>query len=236
MNSRDTGPILDSDLLLRTRLRRGLSQRQLARTIGLSAPVIARLEAGEGHGALHIWRLAALADALALPLTALFTSPTSQTPPADDDVHIEAALLSSRAHLRSEELAHGLDWTHARTDQALRALRERLAGTGALLYRNGNGWTITAREGILDRASERRLAAAQRARRGFRLDEAALLWQIAYNQLDAATARNPGRRMRQLLAQLLRAGLVERAGGTYHVSAPVHEFLEPRVRRHTPAR
>ena len=50
MNMRDTGVILDSELLLRTRLQRGLSQRQLARAISLSAPVIGRLEAGKGHG------------------------------------------------------------------------------------------------------------------------------------------------------------------------------------------
>jgi hypothetical protein len=56
---------------------------------------------------LHLWRLAALANALGLPLTALFVSATSQRAATDDDVRVEAALLSARAAKNSHTASTG---------------------------------------------------------------------------------------------------------------------------------
>jgi transcriptional regulator with XRE-family HTH domain len=217
--------LLDEDRLVQARLVHGLSQRGLARPVGVSAPVVGRWERGVGHGEIPLWRLRALTEALGLPLTALFVEHEQVGGDPADAIKVEAALAASRTYLLTEELALGLSWPTTRVRQALRHLAARHAESGLALHRTANGWTIRARVGVLDQIEESALAAARRVRRGIRIDEARLLWRVLQQPLDSRWEQRAAQRERKLLATLLHDGLVERRDGVYSVSEQVRAAL-----------
>lgn len=214
-------PLLSPPRLHRLRLEAGHSKRQLARLVGVSYPVIDRLEQGQGHGALTLRKLERLAAALAVHPAHLLQDETHPAVPGTDDLTVEAALATSPTFLRTDELARGLGWELARTHRALRQLRARLIGTGQDLRRTSNGWALSPRAELLADAQTAALERARIRRRKLNRRAADLLHQILHEQLPANFTQNLTNPDRVTLASLLKARLIEATPAGYRVTEQV---------------
>jgi transcriptional regulator with XRE-family HTH domain len=120
--------LLNADLCRRRRQELGLSHRELARRIGGSGTIIDRLEAGANHADLTLSYLHALADALAIRLENLLAG--DDTPKAGSDIEQLAGYLHDSGWAPKSAISELLDWTPARTEQAVAGLHAALACTG----------------------------------------------------------------------------------------------------------
>jgi transcriptional regulator with XRE-family HTH domain len=206
--------LLDIELIATLRLERSLSERAVARALGVSPPTVGRLEAGAGHRSLTIARLLQLAELLGAEPAALLTRPSPSLNETTPDEHkLQAALLASRHRVRTEELAEALGWTLQRTTSALRRLARSSASTGAALTRTGAGWQLGARDGVLTRSQRQRLERVRIRRHGLTLRQTSLMRAILDGQIDAEWERKASNADRVDLAVLLRAGYATRRQG-----------------------
>jgi transcriptional regulator with XRE-family HTH domain len=130
--------LLNADLCIRRRQELGLSQRELARRMGMTAAVIERVEAGTNHNDLPLAMVAALADALALEIRDLVTPDPPTREPADQDVEQLAGLLLDTGWIPQSAICELLGWTPERTSTTIDELDRRLDRTGLTVqHRNG---------------------------------------------------------------------------------------------------
>ncbi len=142
--------ILNTALIRQRQLELGISHRQLARRINVTATAVMALERGTNHHTLKLREVDDLARALSLPITSLIAEPAAAPPPAPDDVALEAALLSIRGRRRMIHIARMLGWPRQRVEAAAEALSQRLTHTGAVLENTDLGIQIRPRPGVLD--------------------------------------------------------------------------------------
>ncbi|WP_052666747.1 helix-turn-helix domain-containing protein [Nitriliruptor alkaliphilus] len=137
--------LLNADLCIRRRQELGLSQRELARRMGMTAAVIERIEAGTNHNDLPLAMVAALADALALDIRDMVTPDPPSREPSDQDVDQLAAFLFDTGWVPQSAICELLGWTPERTSTAIDELERRLDRTGlAVQHRNGQSRLLTA--------------------------------------------------------------------------------------------
>lgn len=220
--------LLDTTKLVELRHSRGLSQRAVARALGVSSPTVTRLEAGIGHEQVTLERLRRLAQALATTPRQLLATESGDSPAAEaDDVIVEAALTRSKTMIQTDELADGLAWTLRRTTLALRALEARLRGTGVTVRRTTNGWAIYAREDALTQTQLLELERARQGRRGLTISHARLLLRVLQDEIDARWEQHASNADRVTLASLLKAGYVRKDNSRYELTPPIAAALAP---------
>jgi transcriptional regulator with XRE-family HTH domain len=226
--------ILNADLIKQRRLELGLSQREVARRVGISAPAILAIEHGTNHHALTLRVVSDLACALAIPADLLLASRDQPPPPADDDVTLEAALLSVRGARPAALLARALGWRRSRLDRAASDLTDRYSGTGAALVRTPRGLQIQPRPGVLKvEMPDSRAARAAGTGRALTTLETRLL--VDASEPDGIPRRKIATNAtRVAIAHLRRLGYVEETAAGYRASGSVRATFDV-ARRFTPA-
>ena len=197
--------LLDADMIRRRRTALGLSERDLAKSLGVTGFTVNALERGANHDDLPAGLIGALAEALALTPNELFNTPTrTRTADAALDVGAIGALLAGDGRLvPTAALAEVLDWPAERVTAALDDLAVRLPEVGQRLHRLGNDVSIVAAAAPparLERLSRRVMAA-----RGLTRHQAQLLYRAWHGQLTPTMPSNPDR---VTLGVLTNAGLL----------------------------
>lgn len=203
--------LLDADRIRRRRRDLGLSQRQLAHTAGTTPAVIERIEDATNHPDLPLGLVARLADALALPRSALWADPTAGAPAAapDDagDAAAVGALLAETGTLTAPEaLADALGWTLERTHAAIDDLDRRAHPLGWTIQHTKGDVAIRRRDTATDPHQLQALLKHHHARRGLTITEARLLAAIHDGRTEQ---RITGNNDRVALARLHNAGLIQ---------------------------
>lgn len=204
--------ILDTSLVRSRRRELELSQRQLAKHLGVSPTVVTALEDGRNHHALKLGFLARLADILAVDVQQLVAS--SADPVADSRsvvdlaASVSALLFDTATFTPVEALAEATGRTLDDVAAALDSLESRLAAVGLCLQRR-SGQVALRTSAHLDPEERKRLLRRHQARRGLRLTEARILREVLDGNIDEARLSNP-----ELVAlnRLRHAGLVTGKG------------------------
>jgi transcriptional regulator with XRE-family HTH domain len=200
-----TQPLLDADLIRRRRMALGLSERDLAKRLGVTGFTVNALERAANHDDLPAGMIGALAEALALTPNELFNTPTgTQRPEVTVDAAAVGGLLAGDGRLvPTAALAEVLGWTGERVTAALDGLAVRLPEVGQRLHRLGNDVSIVAAVAPADRLEglSRRVMAA----RGLTTHQAQLLYRAWCGQLTPTMPSNPDR---VTLGVLTNAGLL----------------------------
>lgn len=215
-----SAPLLDTKLLAERRTAEGLSQRALAKRLGVRSPMIAAMERGDNHADLSLALLVRLAGELGAAPSELFAQPADEREGgSEDDIKLEALLAGADRLMAASEIASALEWDLRRTSRALRSLRSRLRGTGQRLHTGADTlYGLRANTAMLTRAQRQRGARAEVSRTGITRPQAALLRELVAAPIpeSAATAGNA---KRVNTARLLRLGLAELEDGTLRLSA-----------------
>lgn len=200
--------ILDAKLIRARRRELELSQRQLAKQLGVSPMVVSALEDGRNHHALKLSFVSRLADVLAVDVAQLFES----SPPwvvdsqsvSDLAVSLGALLFDTATFTPVEALAEATGHTLDDVAAALDSLESGLAAVGLSLQRR-SGEVALRTTAHLDPEERKRLLRRHQARRGLRLTEARILREVLDGNIDEARLSNP-----ELVAlnRLRHAGLV----------------------------
>lgn len=210
-----TTPELNTRLIAERRITEGLTQRALAKRLGVRSPVIAALERGTNHHDLPLAFIARLADALAVTPAQLLTADDDITvaDAAVDDIKLEALLAGADRLVSAEEIAYALSWTLKRTNAALQTLRARLTTTGQKLH-TGAGvlYALRPRTEQLTIHERQQAARAQAARASISRPEAQLLRQLTQAPVPEKAATG-GNAQRVTTSRLLRLGLAELRDG-----------------------
>lgn len=200
--------ILDTGLVRSRRRELEMSQRQLAKHLGVSPTVVTALEDGRNHHALKLAFVARLADILAVDVEQLL-EPSADTVAdsrsvADLAASVGALLFDTATFTPVEALAEATGHTLDDVAAALDSLEPRLAAVGLSLQRR-SGQVAIRTSADLDLEERRRLLRSHQARRGLRLTEARLLREVLDGNIDEARLSNP-----ELVAlnRLRHAGLV----------------------------
>lgn len=225
--------LLDAALARRQRLSLGLSERDVAKRLGVTGQVIASLERSFNHNELTAAFVSALADVLALPVSAVLATAgvpehalqagATPTPGAGglgvpEDVRVVGALLSIEDTLvPTLTLAAVLGWTPERVLAALTALEQPLAAVGQRLHRLGGDVKVVAAATTVPAATVTALTRRSFARRGMSLSQARLLRRAWLGEL---TGSEHGNADRVALADLVNAGLLDAPAGTARGTTP----------------
>lgn len=147
----DQVALLDVDLIRRRKAHLRLSRRDVAKHLGVTTAVVARLESGVNHGEQPLALLLRLADLLAVDLADLLRrggapkrgsgahGPTdSDDPVAADARRVGAALHTLGVLVPVEPLAEVLGFDAPRLDAALSALAAVAPSSGLRLHRLQN--------------------------------------------------------------------------------------------------
>lgn len=140
-------PILNGGLARRRRLELSLSERVVAKQLGVASSMISRLEAGTNHGDLPLGLVARYAHLLAVPLTALCAEPEPSAADGDGagDAQTVGALLHHTGVLTAvTAIAEALEWTLARTRGAIDALAAAAPGAGQAVHESGGQVRLVA--------------------------------------------------------------------------------------------
>jgi transcriptional regulator with XRE-family HTH domain len=209
-----TPPLLDAALIRTRRISLGLSERDVAKRLGVTAQVIASLERGRNHADVSAALVCQLAGLLAVEPADLLTTPPRLGPQqASEAADTEAlgALLATEATLVPvATLALVLEWEPERVAAGLAGLDTALGGCGQRLHWLGNDVKIIPAGSVVSTELVARLTRRSFARRGMSLAQARLLRQAA---LGTLTGSEHGNADRVALATLVNAGLVTFAAG-----------------------
>jgi len=201
--------LLDAARIRRLRLIRGLSEREMAKLLGVTGAVVATLERGGNHNELPAASLAALAQALGVDVSTLFSSPAG-SPNADDASVVGELLAGERRLVAVTTLAEALGWTVIRSAAAVEQLAALLPGVGMAVHRlNGDVAIVPA----ASRDTPQALATLARrsfARRGMTLSQARMLHRVYVGDLAGL---EDGNASRVTLGSLLNADLVRHSAG-----------------------
>ncbi len=200
--------ILDTDLVRSRRRELELSQRQLAKQLGVSPMVVTALEDGRNHHALKLAFVARLADVLAVDVAQLFEfSPprvVDSQSVSDLAASLGALLFDTSTFTPVEALAEATGHTLDDVTTALDSLESRLAAVGLSLQRR-SGEVALRPTADLDPEERKRLLRRHQSRRGVRLTEARVLREVLDGNIDEARLSNPNL---VALNRLRHAGLV----------------------------
>ena len=211
---------LDVDLIRNRRNALGLSQRAVARQLGMSLMTVTRLEAGGNQDDLPLRLLVRLADVLAVDPADLFArGPAPDT--ADEDLvrRAGALLAAAAAPVTTATLADALGVRTSSARAALTGLDAALRPAGLRLHHGPAGATIVDEATAADRDQLGRLLRGQHARHGLTAADATLLARALAGTLDPAKLATGDQ---IALARLHNAGLVD---ADLRVSDDVREGL-----------
>lgn len=217
-------PILDTERVHSLRIGAGLTEKDLAGRLGLSPPVVRRLEEGTNHEQLSVRDLVRLADVLGVEPAVLFRERNQAPDPRtagrhpDDAEKAGAALATLRKKIRTDDLSHALHWPRPRTQAALAALAQRVQACGLDVQRTPLGHRLVRREGVLTKDEERAIENRSVAHASVETDAARMLRRIWIDGLTRAQSAQLTQTQCDVLAKLLRRGWVEQASGGYTLS------------------
>jgi transcriptional regulator with XRE-family HTH domain len=199
-----TQRFLDTDLISRRRAELGLSTRESAAAVGVTAPGYAAIENGSAQADLPWAIVVHLSEAFGLRLDQLVKS-AGEAPDSepDDAARIGRMLHGATTPVLIGALCDATGWTLERVQAALRELEHRLTGVGLGLRRVAIGIAV-ATDGVEDPAVAEVLR-THLARRHASVVEAGLLLAIQHG--DAPT--QPANHERVAIGVLVNAGLVE---------------------------
>lgn len=203
--------LIDGSRISELRRLAGLSQRALARLLGVAPMTMRRIEEDGGHGDLTLRFVARMAEVLGADLATLLPAAQPVEPLPDDRI-VEAALVDLGRYTPSEELARALSWTLERTNAALEALETRLRPTGSILKRKRFEYMLGARRSAL---SEKQHDALQRValnRWGLHLGTARVLRDVLDGVVDGDWERSAPPWKTLALGALLKQKLAEMDG------------------------
>ena len=210
------GSLLDGEGIRRRRLTLVLTERELARQLGVSATLIDALERGRNHAELPFAFVHQLATVLGMRLDELVP-----TPPAHDTDHPEDSVTVGRllAHLDASVpvsiLADTAGWTLEHTNAALDTLETRLAGVGMRLVRTAAGVGLAPAPGDSSRVQVLMRRAA--GRRGMNVGQVRMLYRVWRGEITGKENSNADR---VNLGNLINAGLVEHPAGNARGGRP----------------
>lgn len=208
-----TMSLLDRDLIRRRRRGLHLSQRALAKHLGVSPVVVAALEEGTNHPHLSLDLFHRLADTLAVdPHQLLHHHPKAEPAETGDEAEdVErlaadlGAMLTTLGVLTSvDALADATGQPLPAVEAALHQLDAALRPAGLHLHRHGRDVAIRPTAN-LDPQHLQRLYRRHHARRGLNHTEARILHQALTGTLDETRLSNPET---VALNRLRNAGLV----------------------------
>ena len=216
----DRPMLLDATLIRRRRFDLGLSERAVAKPLGVASSMIARIEDGTNHKDLPLGLLTRLADVLAVPLPALILEDdSSPVDPAeasggghhdesheDDAARVGALLYATETLTPIGAVCDALDWTRTRTRAALNALDAQLRPAGLCVHELKGEVRIQRRADSAEVDALKQLLRRHQARRGLNLGEARVLADLLAGRLDTSKLSNPNQ---VALARLSNAGLVD---------------------------
>lgn len=221
-----TRPGLDTALITRRRIELGLSQRALSAECGFTNVTISLLESGRNHEELTIRKLGRLADALGLPIGALFADARGDgRKPVEDDRVLEALLAEARQALGRGQIAVTLGWALDRVEAALAQLAIRLESTGVLLHRASSGFTLRPRSELLSREQRQELERLRLRTRQLRAPGMRLLLAAVRGELPSDWDQRAGNSDRVNMSMLVNAGVIERTETGYKPTTDLRRSL-----------
>lgn len=213
---------LDGDAVRQARLDLGLSQRALAKAVGIAPWPLINIENGDTGPSSEITlpMLQRLVDTLGVPLTALLADDTpappndigARAPEAgpDDMASLGALLLHSRVNTSKTDLADSLGWTMDRLRLAARALDHHLRPLGMSVHSLRGGYLIRPYDGYKS-STRTRIDRITSARTGLHQLAARLIHTA---RTGALNTQNLSGADRPHLARLLRDGILTADGKT----------------------
>jgi len=207
--------VLDTRLIRERRLALGLSQGALAGRLGVSPPLVRKLEQGENHHHLTLALVGQVGEVLGVPLHELVSAPDERAEANPDDLRVEAALAERRKKVRASELARALGWTLPRTHAALKRLRQRLEPTGQRLQQRLGGWRLTSRGGVLTQRELEVLERATTARLRLTRYDALVLRALVQGELDPRWEAHANEAQRVALGRLLKRGYAQKTSSGF---------------------
>lgn len=206
--------ILDGSAIRRRRLELGISERALARRLGVTSGVIAALEKGTNHRVLTVGMVDALAIELGVAISALLPARPDPEPEAgpgtDRPACLAAMLVMAGGHAQAEALAEAAGWSLSELAAAMRELNAALGPLALWVARTSAG---TVRLRTSEPGASRlmdQLARAEASQRGLDHGHARVLFDVAAGRADTAWQRAGGESRRVAVGFLERSGLIER--------------------------
>lgn len=198
--------LLDHDLARRRRQDLALTERELARLLGVGGAVVRGLEQGRNHETLPLGLLARWAELLGVQLALLLTEPDGEVQPTEPDDAAAIGMLLAEADrlIALDALADALDWSLERVRTAVADLAGRTAGVGLVVHRLNNDVALRPAATRGDEVKE--LLRVHQARRGLQLTEAKVLYRVMRGTLEL---NHLGNADRVALGRLQRAGIVD---------------------------
>lgn len=221
--------ILDGQAVRRRRLELGMSERGLAKRLGVTAGVVEALESGRNHQALRLGMVESLAIELGLTVSALLATRTAGPPsldgPSDLAAKVVAGLVMCGGHSHVGALAEMASATLKEIGAALQEIEEAGHGLGLRTARTSMGavrlMSTRADAGYL----ADRLAEAELSLRGLTHSHARILWQVAEGLADPDWQRRGGEGRRLAVAFLERSGLIVRGAGRLQLTESAAQSL-----------
>lgn len=213
--------ILDTDFIIRRRQSLGMSQRTLARRLGVSSTLISRLEDGVNHDDLPLSTLPQLATALACSSADLLAPATDKGPTVDVGLvqQVGAVLAEVAEPVPIDLLADTLNTSLDRIPATLGALSELLTDVGMVVFEDDGVVSIapTGRAVPLDRLAQ--MLRLHLARRGMNTAEADMLAAARDGRLTSQALQ--GRAPVLTAGRLRNAGYLTRDEPPQYAAAPV---------------
>lgn len=209
--------LLDGQAVRRRRLELGISERGLARKLGVTAGVVKALESGRNHQSLRLGSVNALAAELGMTVEALLATHTAPvTSPGDVSdlaAKVITALVMSGGYSHVEALAEMASVTLPEIGGALEEIEEAGQRLGLRAVRTAGGTVrlTPTRADAGDLAD--RLAEAELSQRGLSHSQIRVLWEVAAGRADTEWQRRGGEGRRLAVAFLERSRLVRHEEG-----------------------
>ena len=203
-----TAPVLDVDLVRRRRAELGLSLREVAESLGLSAPSYTAIENGRAQAEITISTVVRLAGVLALTVAELVPAAESCPASPTDDARLLGGMLAAvDTTVPIGALADLAGWSPSRLRDARGALDERLAACGMRIREVNGALGLTVGADTVGRIRVAKATRVHLARNHVSLFEASLLASIERGAMPKLLS-NPER---VALGVLVRGELVEAA-------------------------
>lgn len=204
-------PILDAAAIRRRRQELALSQRALAKTLGVTLVVVRGLEDATNHDVQPLGLVVDLADALGVPVAHLLAEP-SETPAARPNATADARTVGAALHhagtrIEITALAEALAWTLPRTRAAVERLRTTAATAGLAVHHRDDRVRLVAADDAIDPHELAAVLRRHQAARSLTAQEADVLYAVARGDFHA---RNPSNPETVAVGSLRNAGLLTR--------------------------
>ena len=205
-------PILNGTLIRERRLSLGLSQPALARAIGVSSPVVDRIERGTNHDELNMRMVRQLAERLGLSMGGILAPPPCGSSAGEVDVKLEAALSLVSRRISLSGVARALDLDLPTAQAAIEALRERLAPSGRRVIYSGGKVQINPSVDRLAPDEVQRVERESMNEVRISVSQARVLRDLVQGRVDRYWKSEASSTQRNSLVTLIRLGWVEDDG------------------------